>query len=261
MLTIAIIFPGRRSVKQNFFISLDKIWKLRYTDSNIYKSLKIELEMIRLIQVSVWGNYACFSRGELRVERLSYDVPTPSAARGILEALYFHPGMRWRIDRIYVLNPIRFTNIRRNEVKSKISAANVRAVMNGGDDDLYIATSQDIAQRASTVLQDVRYVIEAHFDMTDRANPSDNPGKFQDIIKRRLDRGQCYHTPYLGCREFPAHFERWQGGKIPTIPETRDLGLMLYDFDYSNPEDIQPTYFRAKMVNGIISVADCEVLR
>ena len=136
-----------------------------------------------------------------------------------------------------------------------------RQVMNGGDDDLYIATSQDIAQRASTVLQDVRYVIEAHFDMTDHANPSDNPGKFQDIIKRRLDRGQCYHTPYLGCREFPAHFERWQGGKIPTIPETRDLGLMLYDFDYSNPEDIQPTYFRAKMVNGVISVADCEVLR
>ena len=112
------------------------------------------------VKVEVWGEYACFSRMELKVERVSYDVMTPSAARGILEAIYWRPGMRWVIDRIYVLSPIKMTNIRRNEVQSKISAGNVRAVMTGGQDRLYISTSKDIVQRASLVLQNVHYVIE-----------------------------------------------------------------------------------------------------
>ena len=213
------------------------------------------------IKMEVWGDYALFSRVEMKVERVSYDVPTPSAARGMIEAVYFHPGLRWQIDRIYVMNPIRFTNLRRNEVKSKLLASTARAAMQGSAKPLYIATSQDIQQRASLMLRDVRYVIEAHFDMTDRANPSDNPGKFQDIIKRRLSRGQSYAQPYLGCRECTAHFALWEGGEIETIPETRDLGWMLYDMDYADPENITPMFFRAQMVNGVIDVANCEVVR
>lgn len=214
-----------------------------------------------MIQLEVWGDYALFSRPELKVERMSYDVPTPSAARGLVEAVYYHPGLQWHIDRIYVLNPIRFVSIRRNEVKSKVLATSARAAAQGSGQPLYLASPQEIVQRASLVLQDVHYVIEAHFTMTDRAVPGDNPGKFQDIVTRRMERGQCYHTPYFGCREFPAKFRRWPGGEIPAIEETRDLGLMLYDFDYSDPKDITPTYFRARLEQGVVHVADCEVLR
>ena len=212
-------------------------------------------------QLEVWGEYALFTRPELKVEKVSYDVPTPSAARGIVEAVYFHPGLRWHIDRIYVLNPISFTSIRRNEVLSKISARNVRQAAQGGRQELYLAAPQEIVQRSSLLLQDVHYVIEAHFEMTSKAAPSDNPGKFQDIVTRRMEKGQCYTTPYLGCREFSASFRRWAGGPIKTIKETRDLGLMLYDFDYTDPQNITPTYFRAKLENGILNVRDCEVFR
>lgn len=214
-----------------------------------------------MIQLEVWGPYALFSRPELKVEKVSYDVPTPSAARGIVEAVYFHPGLRWHIDRIYVLNLISFTSIRRNEVLSKISARNVRQAAQGGRQELYLAAPQEIVQRSSLLLQDVHYVIEAHFEMTSKAAPSDNPGKFQDIVTRRMEKGQCYTTPYLGCREFSASFRRWAGGPIKTIKETRDLGLMLYDFDYTDPQNITPTYFRAKLENGILNVRDCEVFR
>ena len=214
-----------------------------------------------MIQLEVWGPYALFSRPELKVEKVSYDVPTPSAARGIVEAVYFHPGLRWHIDRIYVLNPISFTSIRRNEVLSKISARNVRQAAQGGRQELYLAAPQEIVQRSSLLLQDVHYVIEAHFEMTSKAAPSDNPGKFQDIVTRRMEKGQCYTTPYLGCREFSDSFRRWAGGPIKTIHETRDLGLMLYDFDYTDPQNITPTYFRAKLENGILNVRDCEVFR
>lgn len=214
-----------------------------------------------MIQLEVWGDYALFSRPELKVERVSYDVPTPSAARGIVEAIYYHPGLQWHIDRIYVLNPIRFVSVRRNEVTSKISARNMRQAMQGGNQALYMAAPQEIVQRASLLLQDVHYVIEAHFEMTPKASPSDNPGKFQDIVTRRMEKGQCFHTPYFGCREFPVRFGRWGGGPIKTIDETRDLGLMLYDFDYTDPQNITPTYFRAKLENGVLDTRDCEVFR
>ena len=214
-----------------------------------------------MIQLEVWGAYALFSRPELKVERVSYDVPTPSAARGIVEAVYYHPGLRWVIDRIHVLNPIRFVSIRRNEVTDKISGRNVRQAAQGGGQPLYLVTSQKIVQRSSLLLQDVHYVIEAHFEMTDKAAPSDNPGKFQDIVIRRMERGQCFHTPYFGCREFPVSFRRWPGGPIPTIDETRDLGLMLYDFDYSDPAAITPTYFRARLEHGVLNTQNCEVFR
>ncbi|OUN74601.1 type I-C CRISPR-associated protein Cas5 [Faecalibacterium sp. An58] len=214
-----------------------------------------------MIRLEVWGPYALFSRPELKVEKVSYDVPTPSAARGMVEAVYFHPGLRWHIDRIYILNPISFTNIRRNEVLSKISARNVRQTAQGGRQELYLAAPQEIVQRSSLLLQDVHYVIEAHFEMTGKAAPSDNPGKFQDIVTRRMEKGQCFSTPYLGCKEFPASFRRWPGGQIRTIDETRDLGLMLYDFDYTDPQNITPTYFRARLENGVLDVRNCEVFR
>ena len=196
----------------------------------------------------------------MHVERVSYDVPTPSAARGMVEAIYYHPGLQWHIRRIYVLNPIRFTNIRRNEVKGKILRDDVYNAIQGGKVP-FLATSQQIAQRAAMVLQDVHYVIEAEFTMTDRAAPGDNPGKFQDIVTRRMAKGQCYHTPYFGCREFPAAFRAWQGGAIPTISTSCDLGFMLYDLDYSDPENITPTYFRAKLEHGVLDTQNCEVLR
>lgn len=213
-----------------------------------------------MIQLEVWGPYALFSRPEMHVERVSYDVPTPSAARGMVEAIYYHPGLQWHIRRIYVLNPIRFTNIRRNEVKGKILRDDVYNAIQGGKVP-FLATSQQIAQRAAMVLQDVHYVIEAEFTMTDRAAPGDNPGKFQDIVTRRMAKGQCYHTPYFGCREFPAAFRAWQGGAIPTISTSCDLGFMLYDLDYSDPENITPTYFRAKLEHGVLDTQNCEVLQ
>lgn len=176
------------------------------------------------IKMEVWGEYACFTRPEMKVERVSYDVPTPSAARGMVESVYYHPGLKWHVDKIYVCKPIRFTNILRNEVASKISARNVLTEANGKKRS-YIDRNADIQQRATTMLRDVHYVIEAHFEMTDKANPSDNPGKFQDIVKRRLRSGQAYMQPYLGCRECTAHFRLWEGGDIPTIDETRDWAI------------------------------------
>ena len=143
------------------------------------------------VQVEVWGPNALFSRPEMSTERVSYDVMTPSAARGLLEAIYWHPGLRWIIDRIYVCSPIRFSSIRRNEVSEKISARTVHTVMQRGEGELYFATQEKIQQRAAMILVDVRYVIEAHFEMTDKAQPGDNPGKFQDILRRRLRKGQC----------------------------------------------------------------------
>lgn len=211
--------------------------------------------------MEVWGDWALFTRPEMKVERVSYDVPTPGAARGMLEAVYFHPGMVWRIDRIYVLNPIRFTNIRRNEVDVKILASDLHGAMQGSEKPLGIITSNSIQQRASMMLKNVHYVIEAHFDMTDKATAADNPGKFQDIIKRRLAKGQCFSQPYFGCRECTAYFTLWDKGDIKTIPETRDLGWMLYDMDYSDLSDITPMFFRARMVNGVVNIADCEVVR
>lgn len=187
---------------------------------------------------------------------------TPSAARGILEAIYWHPGMKWVIDQIYVGKPIRFTSVRRNEVKSKASGTGALSAINGAVKPLYICTKEDIVQRASVLLRDVEYVIEAHFDMTKQANESDNPGKFKDIIMR-LRRGECYHMPYFGCREFPANFALCEEDEVLTAypSEVKDLGYMLYDFDYTNPKEIEPTFFRAVLKDGILDVRDCEVIR
>lgn len=212
------------------------------------------------ILMEVWGPMACFTRPEMKTERVSYEVPTPGAVRGMIESVFFHPGLRWVPDRIWVLNRIQFMNVRRNEVKSKVLASAVLQEANGGKAGA-IFTSEDIQQRAAMLLKDVRYVFEAHFEMTVQANPSDNHGKFQDIVKRRLRRGACYSTPYFGCRECTAHFRLWEGGEIPAIDETGDLGYMLYDMDYSDPTDIQPMFFRARMEHGVIDLRNCEVVR
>ena len=212
------------------------------------------------IKVEVWGAYACFSRPEFSVERVSYDVITPSAARGIIESIFWHPGLKWHINKIRVCAPIQFVNIRRNEVSAKISARNVQAAMKSGI-PLYLATPDYIQQRATMALKNVRYIIEAHFSMTDQAAPGDNPGKFQDIVKRRIARGQFYSMPYLGVREFPAFFAPVT--EIPPCPEDllgeRDLGYMLYDMDYSNPENIRPQFFRSIMCDGVLDLTDVEV--
>ena len=207
------------------------------------------------VSVEVWGDYALFSRPEMKTERVSYDVMTPSAARGLLEAVMWHPGMKWVVDRIHVCAPIRFTNIRRNEVKDTVNARNAKAVMERGG-ELYLATPSSIQQRAAMVLRDVHYVIDAHFDMTMRASPTDNPGKFQEMTRRRLEKGQFYHQPCFGVREFPASFKLCESP--PPCPEElkgeRDLGWMLLDLDYSDPANITPHFFRAVLHDGILEV-------
>lgn len=208
--------------------------------------------------IEVWGDYACFSRPEMKSERVSYDVMTPSAARGLVEAIYWHPGLKFTVDRIYVLSPIRFTNIRRNEVKATLLASAALSAAKGGTPPV-LYTTQEIQQRAAMVLQDVHYVIDCHFDLTDKAAPSDNPGKFQDILRRRLAKGQCYHTPYFGCREFPASFREWPGGTIPAIELTQDLGWMLYDMDYSDTANIKAQFFRARLDRGVLDCRNVEV--
>lgn len=216
------------------------------------------------VRLEVWGDYACFTRPEMKVERVSYDVMTPSAARGILEAIFWHPGMKYVIDRIHVLSPIAFANIRRNEVKSKASASAVYEHMTGGGKDLYLNTSEDIQQRAAMVLQNVRYVIEAHFELVpDKMGAGDNVGKFSEMLKRRIEKGQCYHRPYFGCREFPVQFQMWEEKDIPTAypNETRDLGFMLFDMDYRDPQNIRPMFFRAKLENGVLDLRNVEVLQ
>ena len=208
------------------------------------------------IKLEVWGDYACYTRPEMKVERVSYDVMTPSAARGLVEAIYWHPGLKWVVDRIHVCAPIRFTNLRRNEVKSTISARTARTVMERGTGILYLSTSEDIQQRAALLLREVHYVIEAHFEMTERASLGDNPGKFQDIVKRRIQRGQFYHQPCFGCREFPAQFRMCE--QLPPCPAElkgeRDLGWMLYDMDYTDAENIRPLFFRGVLRDGVMEV-------
>ena len=214
-------------------------------------------------KLEVFGDYALFTRPEMKAERVSYDVMTPSAARGILEAILWHPGMRWKVDRIYVMSPICFSNIRRNEVSDKISGRLAKSAMHNGAGGLYLCTKDCIAQRASMVLRHVHYVIEAHFEMTEKASPADNAGKFCEMFRRRAQNGQCYHQPCFGTREFPAAFRLWEGGEIPTAypGSEKDLGFMLYDMDYSDPADIKPMFFRAVLKNGVLDFTDAEVYR
>lgn len=206
------------------------------------------------IKLRVWGDYACFTRPEMKVERVSYDVMTPSAARGILEAIHWKPAIRWVIDKIHVLKPIKFDNVRRNEVSSKIPKPNPATAMRDKKPLYYLVDEgSNRQQRATTLLRDVEYVIEAHFEMTDKAGAEDSEGKHLDIFNRRAKKGQFFHQPALGCREFPASFELI-GDEIPAscyAGQSKDLGYMLLDIDFSN--EMTPLFFRASMEDGIIA--------
>ena len=212
------------------------------------------------IRLKVWGDRAAFTRPEMKVERVSYDVMTPSAARGIVEAIIWKPAIDWIIDKIYVLNEIKFDNIRRNEVANKIPAGNVRAAMKGGETLLCQYAAEDRQQRASTLLRDVAYIIEAHFEMTDQAGDTDTPEKFYNMFLRRARGGQCFHHPYFGCREFPVQFELVEDD-APSIAihdslqGEKDLGWMLLDLDFAaNPQAPVPHFFRAIMRDGVLEV-------
>ncbi|WP_036293113.1 type I-C CRISPR-associated protein Cas5c [Methylosinus sp. PW1] len=203
------------------------------------------------LKLHVWGERACFTRPEMKVERVSYDVMTPSAARGVVEAIHWKPAIRWIIDRIHVLKPIRFESIRRNEVGSKIAESSVRSAMRSGRlDELVTLVDEDRQQRAATVLRDVAYVIEAHFERTSKWGPQDNDAKHIDMARRRARSGQCFQRPCLGAREFAADFELIEGEPPPAISESRDLGFMLLDIDFSAGS--RPVFFRAEMIDGVI---------
>jgi CRISPR-associated protein Cas5d len=205
----------------------------------------------------------------MKVERVSYDVLTPSAARGILEAIYWKPAVRWVVERVHVLNPIRFTNLRRNEVASKASAANARKAMKEGGGRLAFLIEEDRQQRASTILRDVAYVIEARFELLDDSDPV---AKHYNMFKRRAESGQCFHRPYLGTREFPCDFA-WLDGPPPdphpSLAGEHDLGFMLHDIVYTlatgkefdtlsghdgQPLNATPRFFRARMMNGVVEI-------
>ncbi len=211
------------------------------------------------IRLHVWGNNACFTRPEMKVERVSYDVMTPSAARGLLEAIHWKPAIRWVIDRIHVLKPVRFESIRRNEVGHKVPATLAERAMRAGRiEGLQLLVDEDRQQRAATVLRDVAYVVEAHFEMTAKAGPEDNPGKHLDTFNRRARKGQCFHQPCLGCREFPASFVLIEPGEPlpaadPALRGEKDLGWMLLDIDFA-PAGNASRFFRAVMHDGVIEV-------
>lgn len=212
----------------------------------------------------VSGDYALFARPEMKVERVSYDVITPSAARGIIEAVYWKPSIRWVIDRIHVLKEIEFTNIRRNEVSAKISTEKVQQVMKGKEEPLFLASNDVRQQRAAMLLKNVDYIIEAHFEMIpEKSGVDDTEEKHFNMVIRRLRKGQYHHAPCLGTREFGAKLELIENGHIPRSCHNgkRDLGWMLYDLDFSDSNDIKPLFFHAIMQDGVIDLTQIQLRR
>ena len=203
-------------------------------------------------RVRVRGALACYTRPELKTERVSYEVITPSAARGVLEAVLWKPAILWHIRRIFLLSFPRFIQFKRNEVNSRVSTGNaLQAERNGDALDFY--ASDDRARRNTVALRDVDYAIEAEMLMTSRRGPQDNARKFDEMFRRRLERGQFYTPPYLGCREFPAIVEPYDGYPPPVTSETRDLGLMLHDIRYGIGQN-HAVYFHAHIKNGVIEI-------
>ena len=200
------------------------------------------------VKLKVWGDYALFTRPEMKVERVSYDVMTPSAARGILEAIYWKPAICWVIDRIHVLKPIRFENIRRNELSNKVSL-NAK-IMKESNRPVRQYIEDDRQQRASLVLKNVAYVIEAHFELT--GFDTSDPRKHLAVFERRVKKGQCFHRPYFGCREFPVDFKWCDEIPDSVLTGEQNLGFMHHDIDYQN--EMTPKFFRAVMHNGVV---DC----
>lgn len=209
----------------------------------------------RPFRLRVTGERACFTRPECKAERLSYEVMTPSAARGVLEAILWKPGMRWLVERIEVLSPIRWDAVRRNEVWDKASVSILRQAMTGGDVHPGIVIEDSRQQRAATILRDVDYIIHARIALTEKAGASDNLPKFVEMFRRRASNGQCFQRPYLGTREFAADFQLLEEEAKPPAPltESPQFGWMLLDIDYSGPKPV-PLFFEAKLTNGIMDV-------
>ncbi len=203
--------------------------------------------------IEVQGDFACFTRPEMKVERVSYDVITPSAARAIFDAILWKPAIRWQVTRIEVLNPIRWINLRRNEVGSVVPVGNVKKAMNGNFHRLALDVEDDRQQRAGLFLRDVRYRLHAHFELLNKDEP---PAKYSEMFERRVRKGQCFNQPYLGCREFSCDFRLVDEDGPPPIDETRELGWMLYDLDYSDPQSPNPRFFNTWMQKGVIEVPD-----
>ncbi len=203
--------------------------------------------------LDVRGDFACFTRPEMKVERVSYDVITPSAARAIFDAILWKPAIRWHIHRIEVLNPIRWINLRRNELGGVISERNVKTAMKQGKGELGVYIEDDRQQRAGLFLRDVHYRLHARFELLDK---QEEPEKYVQMFLRRAGKGQCFNQPYLGCREFSANFRLVEPDATdpPPIPETRDLGWMLFDLDYSDRTSPSPRFFQARLENGVIEV-------
>ena len=229
--------------------------------------------------LEVSGDFACFTRPEMKVERVSYDVMTPSAARAVFEAIVWKPAIRWRVTKIEVLKPIKWISLRRNEVGAVASSRNVQTAMNAGSGDLGLYVEDERQQRAGLFLRDVAYRIHATFELRDPSGhksnfshlskspsnrgeddllalPDNNPAKFMSMFERRASRGQCVNQPYLGCREFACAFRLVEDVKAepPSIGETRELGWTLYDLDYSNPADPKPRFFQARLNSGVVNI-------
>jgi len=223
--------------------------------------------------LEVWGDYACFTRPEMKVERVSYDVITPSAVRAIFEAIFWKPAIKWKPIKIEILNPIKWISVRRNEVG---------AVMSDRSDGLFIEDNRQ--QRAGLFLRDVKYRIYAELEFIplskrsnvfnpvpeyliekdeqmefDRDSKDENPGKYNAMFERRAKKGQCFNRPYFGCREFSCMFRLVENADAETlkpIDENRDLGFMLFDMDFTDLEDPKPAFFRAEIKNGAVSIPD-----
>ena len=191
----------------------------------------------------------------MKVERVSYDVMTPSSARGVLESILWKPQMRWIVERIDVLKPIRKASVRRNEVGQKASVDNLMSAMAGRSTRLGFDIEQARQQRAAVILCDVDYLVHARIGLTERAGPDDRVAKYVEMFRRRAAAGQCFHRPYLGTREFAAEFALVEGDFPTPIADTRDLGWMLYDIDYSTAKSM-PLFFDAHLVAGNLAVPE-----
>ena len=229
--------------------------------------------------LEVSGDFACFTRPEMKVERVSYDVITPSAARAVFEAIVWKPAIRWRVTKIEVLKPIKWISVRRNEVGAVASTRNVQVAMSASSGDLGLYVEDERQQRAGLFLRDVAYRLYAYFELRDPSShkthfphlsklpvncgeddllalPDNNPAKFMSMFERRASRGQCVNQPYLGCREFACTFRLVEDVKVESSPiqETRNLGWMLYDLDYSNPDAPKPRFFQARLDHGVVNI-------
>ncbi|MCL6591668.1 MAG: type I-C CRISPR-associated protein Cas5c [Firmicutes bacterium] len=230
-------------------------------------------------RLEVWGDYACFTRPEMKVERVSYDVMTPSAARAIFEAILWKPAIRWNVTKIEVLNPIKWISVRRNEVGKKVSDPTAKQMAGVLGEPMGIFIEDERQQRAGLFLRDVRYRIHGYFDFIppekrkknrtvspefwadgaeegEAARLDETEAKYAAMFERRAKKGQCFHRPYLGCREFACDFRLVDPGEdlAPPINETRDLGFMLYDLDFDR--DVNgpaPLFFRARIENGVVN--------